>query len=110
MTAVALAVVAVVMGMTLTVEVVMLMGMTVVMGVGMSVLMGMGMTVMGMLVGMGMAVLMVVSAAKMIMVNMHIDGSFAFLHYYNNVMPGCQSIYFPRRTPSGACAGAEYAV
>jgi hypothetical protein len=103
-------VVAVVMGMTLAVEVVMLMGVTVVVGVGMRMLMGVGMTVMGMLMGMGMLVAVVMGPAQQIVMNMHSSRSFAFLHYYNNVMPGCQSIYFPYRTPSGACAGAEYAL
>ena len=54
------------------------------MGIGMVVamLMGMGMAVgmaiVVMLVGMGMAVLVVMSAAKMIMMDVHSSGSFAF--------------------------------
>ena len=83
--AVTLAVMAVVMGMALAVEMVVVMGMDMVMGMLVGMLMGVGMTVMGMLMGMGMAVLMVMSAAKMIVVNMHMHRSFAFFYHYSRI-------------------------
>ena len=102
MVAAACTVVAVVMGVTLAVEVVMLMRMGMVMAVGVGVLMGVGMTVVGMLVGMAVAVLMVMSA-DMIMVKMHKDLSFSFFSYYNSNISGCQRFYFFPLSPMGAC-------
>ena len=73
-------VMAVVMVMTLAVEMVMLMGVGMVVAVGMTMLVGMSLPIVGMLVRMGMAVLMVVSAAKLIVMNMHLHRSFAFFY------------------------------
>ena len=79
--------VAMVMGMPLAVEVVMLMGMGVVVSVGMGVLVGMAMPVMGMLMGMAMAVLVVVSAAKLVVMNVHLDCSFGFSYIIISFAP-----------------------
>jgi hypothetical protein len=96
--------------MTLTVEMIVLVGMAVVMGMLMRMLMGMGVTVVGMLMGMGMAVRMIMSAAKMIVMNMHNLLSFAVFLHYTPEPHGCQSIYFLNKSPKGACATAKYAV
>ena len=104
------AVMAMVMGMVMSVEMVMVMGMAVVMAMLVGMLMAVGVTVVGMLVGMGMLMGMIVRTAQMIVVNMHINDSFSFFLHYNNLMPGCQSIYFPVRTPVGACTSPKNAV
>ena len=80
MTAMALTVVAVVMGMTFAVKVVMLMGMAVIMAMRMGMGMAVGVAIVGMLVGMGMLMGMLMGAAKMIMMNMHCIRSFAFFY------------------------------
>jgi hypothetical protein len=101
-TAVTGTIVAVLMGVTLAMEMIVVMGMTVIVAVSMGMLMAVGMAVVGMLVGMGMGVLMVMSAAQGIVMNVHIDRSFAFFLHYNCLSGICQNISF-HRTPPGAC-------
>lgn len=106
MIATAGALVAMVVGVTFAMEMVVVMRMTMIVAMGMGMLMAVGMAVVGMLVGMGMGVLVVVSAAQMIVMNVHIDRSFAFFLHYNRRTSVCQNISF-HVTPPGACASAK---
>ena len=83
------ALVGMIMGMIVAVQMIVGVGMLVVMCVAVGVFVGMGNTVMGMLVGMGMVVAVAVTA-YMIVIDMHGDISFIFFFYYTRKEPQCQ--------------------
>ena len=67
------------MGVTLTVKMIVVVGMGVFMGMLMGMFVGMGNTVMGMFVRVGVAVAVIVmTTGNMFMIDMHIEISFAF--------------------------------
>ncbi len=92
--------VAMVVGVTFAVEMVVVMGVNMVVGMGMGMLMGVGVTVMGMLMGMSMAVLMVMSAAKVVMMDMHINRSFGFSYIIILFCSNVKTFLYPH---GGAC-------
>ena len=102
------AIVAMLVGVALPMQMVVVMGMLMVVAVGMGMLMAMDLVPMGMLMSVGMGMLMVMSA-DMIMMKMHDDLSFSFFLYYNPPRPICQSIY-DTSSPPGACEIVENGV
>ena len=71
------ALVGVIVGMSMIMQMIMGMGMLVIVGVAMGMLVSMGNTVVGVLVGVGMVVAVAVTA-YMLVINMHRDISFIF--------------------------------
>jgi hypothetical protein len=89
------ALVGVVVGMVMTVEMVMLMGMGMVVAVGMLMGVGMGVAVVGVLVGMGVGVVKGMTAGNMIVMDMHSSSSFwGFFSIIAGKRPGVKAFIF----------------
>ena len=99
------------MGVTVIVQVIMLMGMHVVVGMGMVVRMGMSNTVVGVLVGMGVIMFMVVAAAgDVIVMNMHIVSPLCFSFIIPAVRDSVKTFIFAEISPLWACTTVEKGV
>jgi hypothetical protein len=86
--ALAAALMAVGMGMTGLVEVIVVVGMDMVVLVGMVMGVAVGHAVVGVLMGVGMG--MLVAVANVIVMNVHSVSPYAFFFYYNGCNAGCQ--------------------
>ena len=109
--AVTAAVMGMVMGVTVLMQMIMLMGMDMIVGMGMIVLVGMGNTVMGMLVGMGMVMFMVVAAAgDVVVMDVHMGSPLHFSFIIAAVRASVKTFIFAEISPRRACVTPEKCV